>query len=624
MLINSVAQNQTEVGSTGIAGENSGFPAKGSTSTLDTKGTFYRTNKNLLRHDERSIKSVRDKIALFNRGRSAPPAPKRHSYEKKAASPGNITEKDLANSDGQKRAEGSAFGAGGTSFESTSTSDFLFGNGGGEKAARPPPFVATNNQAIIPRMSEEKKESAKHVRRRAVQPSKNSICLSPPPALGGPRASTKKPPIRSASFSIAERKKSFESMANSQEDTVPLSRVPKIKSPLVGQGTRREEPPPPPLPAKSVQKPRSIVNGSSTPCRAFLFSSQKAAFPAGKWPPPPEKKPSTSKPPPSGETELSKDKKVDKLDGPANPLVGKRAMDELTGKHRQEGSVASHQDSKFETGERSSPYLHSEPTAAKNGDTTSAASESENESNVGSASFRVGEPAKSHSSDYLPEESTEWESFDPAETEFNNPNRLAIPPVATANSSAPDRQGRHGKMQKGFLLGESDAQRESEKEVAKLPPSLPPKSVTIQRLAADQWHSSSSSSPSLKAGWKTSPKSGSGTKLRKHETVSVNDIRRAFEKAEQSLAQSMEDNSPPLSPSPSHHHHHHRAPSMDSTTSEESLLFPVPQHHHHMYGSVSSLLSGHSSNARDHYGSISSLASSTSLISPHVSLSETK
>ncbi len=570
----------------------------------------------MLRHDERSIKSVRDKIALFNRGRSAPPAPKRHSCEKKAASPGNITEKDLANSDGQKRAEGSAFSTGGTSFKSISTSDFLFGNGGGEKAARPPPFVATNNQAKIPHMSAEKKEPAKHVRRRAVQPSKNSICRNLSPSLEGTRASTKKPPIRSASFSIAERKKSFESMAKSQKDAIPLSRVPKIKSPL--QGTKREEPPPPPLPAKSIQKPRSIVNGSSTPCRAFLFSSQKAAFPAGKWPPPLEKKPSTSKPPSRGETELSKDKKVDKLDGPANPLVGKRAMDELTGKHRQEGSVASHKNSNFETEESSSPYLNSEPTA-KNGDSTSAASESENETNVGSASFRVGEPAKSHSSDYLPEESTEWESFDPAETEFNNPNRLAIPPVATSNSSAPDRQGRHGKMQKD-LFGESNAQRYSEKEVAKLPPSLPPKSVTIQRLAADQWHSSSSSSPSLKAGWKLSPKSGSGTKLRKRETVSVNDIRRAFEKAEQSLAQSMEDNSPPLSPSeatppPSHHH---RAPSIDSTTSEESLLFPVPNHHH-IYGSVSSLLSGHSGNVRDHYGSISSLASSTSIISPHVS-----
>lgn len=99
--------------------------------------------------------------------------------------------------------------------------------------------------------------------------------------------------------------------------------------------------------------------------------------------------------------------------------------------------------------------------------------------------------------------------------------------------------------------------------------------------------------------------------------MSVNDIRRAFEKAEQSLAisshgkgQSCVGNGnygPGISPS------HNRMSSLDSTTSDESSI-PTP---HNYYGSVSSLISGRE-NLKDHYGSISSLASSTSLISPQV------
>ena len=99
--------------------------------------------------------------------------------------------------------------------------------------------------------------------------------------------------------------------------------------------------------------------------------------------------------------------------------------------------------------------------------------------------------------------------------------------------------------------------------------------------------------------------------------VSVNDIRRAFEKAEQSLAisslvkgQACVGNGAygqGISPS------HNRMSSLDSTTSDESSI-PTP---HNYYGSVSSLISGRE-NLKDHYGSISSLASSTSLISPHV------
>jgi len=86
--------------------------------------------------------------------------------------------------------------------------------------------------------------------------------------------------------------------------------------------------------------------------------------------------------------------------------------------------------------------------------------------------------------------------------------------------------------------------------------------------------------------------------------VSVNDIRRAFEKAEQSL-QAAAKGLPEMSPC------HNRMSSLDSTNSDESSI-PTPQH---CYGSVSSLFSGQTNNMRDHYGSISSLASSTSLIS---------
>ena len=90
--------------------------------------------------------------------------------------------------------------------------------------------------------------------------------------------------------------------------------------------------------------------------------------------------------------------------------------------------------------------------------------------------------------------------------------------------------------------------------------------------------------------------------------VSVNDIRRAFEKAEKSLSNYGTPTRSGLSTSSSHN----RMSSLDSTTSEESSI-PTP----HFHGSVSSLASGHGG-LRDHYGSITSLASSTSMISPQV------
>ena len=56
---------------------------------------------------------------------------------------------------------------------------------------------------------------------------------------------------------------------------------------------------------------------------------------------------------------------------------------------------------------------------------------------------------------------------------------------------------------------------------------------------------------------------------------------------------------------------HNRMSSLDSTTSSEESSVPTPPAHFH--GSVTSLAS-----VKDHYGSITSLASSTSMISPQV------
>merc|ERR1719220_1288336 len=58
---------------------------------------------------------------------------------------------------------------------------------------------------------------------------------------------------------------------------------------------------------------------------------------------------------------------------------------------------------------------------------------------------------------------------------------------------------------------------------------------------------------------------------------------------------------------------HARMSSLDSTTSSEESSIPTP----HFHGSVTSLASGHGGDRlKDHYGSITSLASSTSVISP--------
>ena len=97
--------------------------------------------------------------------------------------------------------------------------------------------------------------------------------------------------------------------------------------------------------------------------------------------------------------------------------------------------------------------------------------------------------------------------------------------------------------------------------------------------------------------------------------MSVNDIRRAFEKAEQSLSQGGSGQGTPKRHTMSSSGGHNRMSSLDSTTSSEESSIPTP----HFHGSVSSLASGHGGDRlKDHYGSITSLASSTSMISPQV------
>lgn len=112
--------------------------------------------------------------------------------------------------------------------------------------------------------------------------------------------------------------------------------------------------------------------------------------------------------------------------------------------------------------------------------------------------------------------------------------------------------------------------------------------------------------------------SGSSTK----RSVSVNDIRKAFEKAEIAVNSYGREESSPAEGSGKNGNSkdggalalpaaHFRVSSFDSTTSEESSAATPAG----MYGSSNSLVS---SAPRDPYGSITSLASSTSLISPQV------
>nr|CAD7568814.1 unnamed protein product [Timema californicum] len=90
-------------------------------------------------------------------------------------------------------------------------------------------------------------------------------------------------------------------------------------------------------------------------------------------------------------------------------------------------------------------------------------------------------------------------------------------------------------------------------------------------------------------------------------SVSVNDIRKAFEKAELALANTGRavggSKTSVITSSNGMANHHARVSSLDSTTSDDSFA-PIPG----VYGSVSSL-------QKEQFGSVTSIASSTSLIS---------
>ena len=340
------------------------------------------------------------------------------------------------------------------------------------------------------------------------------------------------------------------------------------------------------------------------------------------------------------------------------------------------------------------------------------------------ASFQLGESAGNFSwleeslqaskpFFYLPEESTEWESFDPAETDFSNFNRMATPGHRGGASDQQHRKfsvpvyssagvgGGGGVQGAGGEVKMRDKKRDGNTAPSRPSSLVETSSSDIKRAfemghlgehrsAANTVHSSSTNSrgssqadllseaggqngdilvmpvgitghveeaaPLMKSSPLSAPAtatsllaSGSsfggraevslGSSKDERRCISVNDIRRAFEKAEQSLSQSMAASSDcggsPSSLSGGHSASvlrasqgkagstssssgglsapcHNRMSSLDSTTSEESSI-PTP----HYYGSVSSLLSGQT-NLKDHYGSISSLASSTSIISPQV------
>ncbi|XP_071449321.1 uncharacterized protein [Hetaerina americana] len=104
----------------------------------------------------------------------------------------------------------------------------------------------------------------------------------------------------------------------------------------------------------------------------------------------------------------------------------------------------------------------------------------------------------------------------------------------------------------------------------------------------------------------------SNQRANNRRSVSVNDIRKAFEKTELTVSTNGKSSTVARSKVSSTTTNagtavHTRVSSLDSTTSEDSNM-PIPAH----YGSVNNLASNH----RDQFGSITSLASSTSLISP--------
>ncbi len=163
-------------------------------------------------------------------------------------------------------------------------------------------------------------------------------------------------------------------------------------------------------------------------------------------------------------------------------------------------------------------------------------------------------------------ESTEWDSFDPAETKW-------------------DKRPMQRQIDQRFIRNSAQQQQNEVKAARNV--QKPCRSVHDLRSAFEVFDSRNSNNNNVRN------KSAS--------TTNLNSRRHAATAAKNS-------------------HYHHRVPSVDSTTSDESALFSPT-----LSNSMSCLLSpppsssassGPLANLKDRYGSVSSLASSTSLISP--------
>lgn len=201
-----------------------------------------------------------------------------------------------------------------------------------------------------------------------------------------------------------------------------------------------------------------------------------------------------------------------------------------------------------------------------------------------------------------------------AVSSIQTPAKSRVEPLETSEStpSSPETE----------IIETPIAQPRSRPSVSTKPASPPVKSSTmsnvLEAIEADQaWaekrRTDKPSSTRLVKSPNPEPVQMAPTK----RSVSVNDIRRAFEKAETAVnPYGRDDNSPSAKKDPTNltlpsTSAHFRVSSFDSTTSEESSATTPAG----IYGSVNSLVS---SAPRDPYGSITSLASSTSLISPQV------
>lgn len=272
-------------------------------------------------------------------------------------------------------------------------------------------------------------------------------------------------------------------------------------------------------------------------------------------------------------------------------------------------------------------------------------------------SFRLGDKTMNYatwleetknSPFFLPEDSTEWESFDPSTPSevmtfakskaiIKNDRKFSVP-TYSCNDHANgvkmrDKKDQNAAPSRPSSLIESGASDLKVFEIGNLGEHRPILSNSTSRGSSqadlldcpDTPKSPLLSASMVQSGMQSmgSPQVPSRTSRELLEAldnkdeanrrcVSVNDIRRAFEKAEQSLSRSMSKCGSSSSSICGMAPCHNRMSSLDSTASDESSI-PTP----HYYGSVSSLLSGQT-NMKDHYGSITSLASSTSMISPQV------